>query len=43
MSWVFPNPETEKEWMAAHSAAIMAVFLLVLGARPLGDAIAGLG
>ena len=31
-----------KTWMAAHNAAIMAVLLLVLGAKLIGDAIAGL-
>jgi threonine/homoserine/homoserine lactone efflux protein len=31
-----------KTWMAAHNAAIMAVLLLVLGAKLVGDAIAGL-
>jgi threonine/homoserine/homoserine lactone efflux protein len=30
-----------KEWMAAHNAAIMTVLLLVLGAKLIGDAIAG--
>jgi threonine/homoserine/homoserine lactone efflux protein len=29
-------------WMAAHSAAIMTVLLLVIGAKLIGDAIAGL-
>jgi hypothetical protein len=31
-----------KAWMAAHNAAIMTVLLLVLGAKLIGDAIAGL-
>ena len=31
-----------KTWMAAHNAAIMSVLLLVLGAKLIGDAIAGL-
>ena len=31
-----------KTWMAAHNAAIMTVLLLVLGAKLIGDAIAGL-
>jgi threonine/homoserine/homoserine lactone efflux protein len=31
-----------KSWMAAHNAAIMAVLLLVLGTKLIGDAIAGL-
>lgn len=31
-----------KEWMAAHNAAIMTVLLLVLGAKLIGDAVAGL-
>src|SRR5438876_929233 len=31
-----------KMWMAAHNAAIMTVLLLVLGAKLIGDAIAGL-
>jgi len=30
-----------KTFMAAHNAAIMTVLLLVLGAKLLGDAIAG--
>ncbi len=30
-----------KEWMAAHNAAIMTVLLLVLGAKLIGDAVAG--
>jgi threonine/homoserine/homoserine lactone efflux protein len=30
-----------KNWMAAHNAAIMTVLLLVLGAKLIGDAIAG--
>ena len=30
-----------KTWMAAHNAAIMTVLLLVLGAKLIGDAIAG--
>jgi threonine/homoserine/homoserine lactone efflux protein len=31
-----------KAWMAAHNAAIMAVLLLVIGAKLLGDGLAGL-
>jgi threonine/homoserine/homoserine lactone efflux protein len=31
-----------KSWMARHNAAIMTVLLLVLGAKLIGDAIAGL-
>ena len=31
-----------KSFMAAHNAAIMTVLLLVLGAKLIGDAIAGL-
>jgi threonine/homoserine/homoserine lactone efflux protein len=31
-----------KSWMAAHNAAIMAVLCLVIGAKLIGDAIAGL-
>jgi hypothetical protein len=31
-----------KDWMAANNAAIMTVLLLVLGAKLLGDGIAGL-
>jgi hypothetical protein len=31
-----------KNWMAAHNAAIMAVVLLVLGVKLIGDAISGL-
>jgi hypothetical protein len=31
-----------KEWMGAHTAAIMTVLLLVLGAKLTGDAISGL-
>jgi hypothetical protein len=31
-----------KSWMAAHNAAIMTVLLLVLGAKLIGDGIAGL-
>jgi hypothetical protein len=31
-----------KTWMAAHNAAIMSVLLLVLGAKLIGDAVAGL-
>jgi threonine/homoserine/homoserine lactone efflux protein len=31
-----------KVWMAAHNAAIMAVLCLVIGAKLIGDAIAGL-
>jgi Sap-like sulfolipid-1-addressing protein len=31
-----------KTWMAAHNAAIMTVLLLVLGAKLIGDGIAGL-
>jgi hypothetical protein len=34
--------EDLKNWMAAHNAAIMAVLLLVLGAKLIGDAVAGL-
>jgi threonine/homoserine/homoserine lactone efflux protein len=30
-----------KEWMAAHNAAVMTVLLLVLGAKLIGDAVAG--
>jgi threonine/homoserine/homoserine lactone efflux protein len=30
-----------KTWMAAHNAAIMTVLLLVLGAKLIGDAVAG--
>lgn len=33
--------ESLKVWMAAHNAAIMTVLLLVLGAKLIGDAIAG--
>jgi threonine/homoserine/homoserine lactone efflux protein len=33
---------TLKNWMAKHNAAIMTVLLLVLGAKLIGDAIAGL-
>jgi hypothetical protein len=29
-------------WMAGHSAAIMAVLCLVIGAQLIGDAISGL-
>lgn len=32
-----------KLWMAAHSAAIMAVLCLVIGAKLIGDAVSGLG
>ena len=32
-----------KAWMGAHNAAIMAVLLLVIGAKLLGDGISGLG
>jgi threonine/homoserine/homoserine lactone efflux protein len=31
-----------KDWMAAHNAVIMAVLCLVIGAKLIGDAIAGL-
>jgi hypothetical protein len=31
-----------KTWMVAHNAAIMAVLLLVLGAKLIGDAVGGL-
>lgn len=31
-----------KQWMAAHSAAIMAVLCLVIGAKLIGDGISGL-
>jgi threonine/homoserine/homoserine lactone efflux protein len=31
-----------KDWMAGHNAAIMAVLLLVLGAKLIGDAVGGL-
>jgi apolipoprotein N-acyltransferase len=31
-----------KNWMGAHNAAIMAVLLLVLGVKLIGDAISGL-
>jgi hypothetical protein len=34
--------EELKNWMAAHNAAIMTVLLLVLGAKLIGDGIAGL-
>jgi hypothetical protein len=34
--------EELKTWMAAHNAAIMAVLLLVLGVKLIGDAIGGL-
>jgi threonine/homoserine/homoserine lactone efflux protein len=34
--------EDLKTWMAAHNAAIMAVLLLVLGVKIIGDAIGGL-
>jgi hypothetical protein len=34
--------EEMKSWMAAHNAAIMAVLLLVLGTKLIGDAIGGL-
>ena len=30
-------------WMAAHSAAVMTVLFLVIGAKLVGDGIAGLG
>ena len=33
--------EDVKAWMAAHNAAIMTILLLVLGAKLIGDAIAG--
>jgi threonine/homoserine/homoserine lactone efflux protein len=32
-----------KAWMGAHNAAIMAVLLLVLGAKLIGDGVSGLG
>jgi threonine/homoserine/homoserine lactone efflux protein len=32
-----------KAWLGAHNAAIMAVLLLVIGAKLIGDAISGLG
>jgi threonine/homoserine/homoserine lactone efflux protein len=32
-----------KAWMGAHSAAIMAVLCLVIGAKLIGDAVSGLG
>ena len=32
-----------KAWMGAHNAAIMAVVLLVIGAKLIGDGISGLG
>jgi hypothetical protein len=31
-----------RTWMAAHSTAIMAVLCLVIGAKLIGDGIAGL-
>jgi hypothetical protein len=31
-----------KDWMGAHNAAIMAVLLLVLGAKLIGDGLGGL-
>ena len=31
-----------KQWMAAHNAVIMAVLCLVIGAKLIGDGIAGL-
>ena len=31
-----------KDWMAANNAAIMAVLLLVIGAKLIGDGISGL-
>ena len=34
--------EELKNWMAVHNAAIMTVLLLVLGAKLIGDGIAGL-
>jgi threonine/homoserine/homoserine lactone efflux protein len=37
-----PILEGLKTWMAAHNAAIMAVLLLVLGFKLIGDAISGL-
>jgi hypothetical protein len=37
-----PILEDVKTWMAAHNAAIMAVLLIVLGAKLIGDAVAGL-
>jgi len=30
-----------KAWMGAHNAAIMAVLLLVIGAKLIGDAVSG--
>jgi threonine/homoserine/homoserine lactone efflux protein len=32
-----------KAWMGAHNAAIMAVLLLVIGAKLIGDGVSGLG
>ena len=32
-----------KAWLGAHNAAIMAVLLLVIGAKLIGDGISGLG
>ena len=32
-----------KAWMGVHNAAIMAVLVLVIGAKLLGDGISGLG
>jgi hypothetical protein len=31
-----------KDWMSGHNAAIMAVLLLVIGAKLIGDGITGL-
>ncbi len=31
-----------QDWLAANNAVIMAVLLLILGAKVLGDAISGL-
>ena len=31
-----------KDWLAAHNAAIMAVLLLVIGVKLIGDGISGL-
>ncbi len=31
-----------KDWMGAHNAAIMAVLILVIGAKLIGDGISGL-
>jgi threonine/homoserine/homoserine lactone efflux protein len=32
-----------KAWLGAHNAAIMAVLLLVIGAKLIGDGVGGLG